>query len=262
MDEGTKRPKIGMYLAQMATILSNAKKGRLISRLKSAFNLPTFYVDEKYRTRYNIFHKQLLHSTYESIEARSNCQTYSFDILKHYVYKKDVEKAFRCLGALCSTKNLNEIKALFKDLWSYLLALTPNNNIIKVLSEMYKKMTHTEKPLYLYHAMLIYMHYDKLSWSENENLPFIPKAISVHNLHDAYTIDHHVCGGKNISSYIKLLKESFFVPEHKVNNRFKNEDYEKLYIYIKIAVGHFEEYREFPRGKQVEHYICKHGLNN
>ena len=85
-------------------------------------------------------------------------------------------------------------------------------------------MTHVERPLYLYHALLLKMNHEKLNWNadtshfSNIMVPSCDSIISIDD--DDYVKDHHVCGSKNLNSYIKLLKESFYVPENHMNRMF------------------------------------------
>ena len=248
------------YLASIAVILSNAKKGRIISYLKSAFNLPPFYVKDSKRREYNEFHSQRVLTKFVDVEQRSSSLTYNFETFVQCFESNHVEKAFRCIGKMCENKSQTEIKQLFKHIWEYLLENTNNKSII-ALHEIYNKMTHIEKPLYLYHALLLKMYHDKLNWDEDcscfSNIT-IPSCNSIDSIDDDYVKDHHVCGFKNLNSYIKLLKESFYVPEHHMNREFIMPFYEELYRYIKLSMGHFEENKTFPSEEQLTLYIQAH----
>ena len=154
------------YLASIAVILSNAKKGRIISYLKSAFNLPPFYVKESKRPQYNEFYSQQVLTKFVDVEQRSASLVYNFETFIHCFQSNDVEKTFRCIGKMCENRTLPEIKKLFKNIWKHLLENTNNSSII-ALYEIYNKMTHMEKPLYLYHALLLKMYHEKLDWDED-----------------------------------------------------------------------------------------------
>lgn len=248
------------YLSSIAVILSNAKKGRIISYLKSAFNLPPFYVKDSKRREYDEFHSQRVLTKFADIEQRSASEVYSFETFIHCFELNHVEKAFRCIGKMCENKSQSEIKKLFKDIWNHLLENT-NNRSISTLYEIYQKMTHAEKPLYLYHALLLKMHSEKLNWdadSSHFSNIIIPPFSKDMVIDDDYVKDHHVCGLKNINSYIRLLKKSFYVPEDHMNREFIMSFYEELYRYIKLSIGHYEENKEFPSEEQITIYIQTH----
>lgn len=239
------------HLAQAVAILANAQKGRLLSYLKSAFDLPPYYVKEKNREKYKNFHQTQVLVKFADVEARSQCEQYDMATFKSCVESAQVEQAFRCLGVLCST---TEHKTLFKDIWMFLRKIAFGVPSIQALYEMYVKMTHQERPLYLYHALLLHMCRDKIRWNEPMHVPPITTAYPLHAIEDDYTKDHHVSGSKSVVSYIQLLKESFYVPPTHCNKRFNRPDYEELYRYIKLAVGHFEEHKEFPTDEEIDAY--------
>jgi len=243
------------HLAQAATILANANKGRLLSYLKSAFDLPPYYVKEKHRAQYEEFYQTQVLAKFAVVDMRSQCEQYDMATFKTCVEGAQVEQAFRCLGVLCST---TKHKALFKEIWAYLRKLALGNESIQALYEMYTKMTHQERPLYLYHALLIHMHRDQIRWDEPMAVPPIPTAEPLRSVDDDYAKDHHVSGAKTVHSYIKLLKESFYVPPSHCNKTFNQPHYEELYRYIKLAVGHFEEYKVFPTDKEIQTYNEQH----
>lgn len=248
------------YLASIAVILSNAKKGRIISYLKSAFNLPPFYVKESKRRQYNDFHSQRVLAKFADIEQRSSSMMYNFETFINCFESNQIEKVFRCIGKMCENKSQSEIKKLFKNIWEHLLKNITNRSI-SALYEIYNKMTHLEKPLYLYHALLLKMYHEKLNWdadcSHFSNI-ITPSCNSIISINEHYVKDHHVCGSKNLNSYIKLLKESFYVPEHHMNRAFIMTFHEELYRYIKLSIGHYEENKTFPSEEQLTLYIQTH----
>lgn len=244
-----------VHLAQAAAILANAKKGRLLSYLKSAFHLPPEYVKPKDQKQYNEFYQTQVLGKFADVEERSRCDTYDIATFKACLEAKQVEKAFRCLGVLCST---TDHKPLFKEIWVHLRKLAPDIESINALYEMYTKMTHQERPLYLYHALLLHMYRDQIRWDEPMAVPPIPKADPLCVIEDDYAKDLHVTGIKTVLSYIQLLKESFLVPSTHENRTFIEPGYEALYRYIKLAVGHFEEHKVFPSDEEIQIYINQH----
>ena len=237
------------YLIQAGSILSTAKKGRTISHLKSAYNLPPYYVKTKYKDKYNKFY---LDNVKTKLNEEINCDINLTNLFK-FIDSKDLNKVFNLIGLLCINLTDKQIKSLLKDIWKYLIFINKNKSI-KCLNKIYNKMSHEEKPIYLYHALLLHIYEDKLIWNLPLKLERIPKLNyfnNINDLHENYIYDHHINGEKNINSYIKLLKESFLIPDNYKNTDFINAKLEQLYIYIKLAVGYFEEHKIFPDDTEI-----------
>ena len=237
------------YLIQAGSILSTAKKGRTISHLKSAYNLPPYYVKSKYRDKYNKFY---VDNVKTKLNEEIDCDINLTNLLK-FIDDRDLNKVFNLIGLMCINSTDKQIKNLLKDIWKHLSFINQNKSI-KCLNKIYNKMSHEEKPIYLYHALLLHIYEDKLIWNSPLKLERIPKLNyfnNINDLHENYIYDHHINGKKNINSYIKLLKESFLIPDNYKNTDFINTKLEQLYIYIKLAVGYFEEHKTFPDDTEI-----------
>ena len=237
------------YLIQAGSILSTAKKGRTISHLKSAYNLPPYYVKSKYRDKYNKFY---VDNVKTKLNEEIDCDINLTNLLK-FIDDRDLNKVFNLIGLMCINSTDKQIKNLLKDIWKHLSFINQNKSI-KCLNKIYNKMSHEEKPIYLYHALLLHIYEDKLIWNSPLKLERIPKINyfnNINDLHENYIYDHHINGKKNINSYIKLLKESFLIPDNYKNTDFINTKLEQLYIYIKLAVGYFEEHKTFPDDTEI-----------
>ena len=81
-------------------ILSNAKKGRIISYLKARLICHHFYVNESKRREYNEFHSQRVLAKFAIIEQRSASEVYNFETFIHCFESNHVEKAFRCISKI------------------------------------------------------------------------------------------------------------------------------------------------------------------
>ena len=127
------------------------------------------------------------------------------------------------------------------------------------LCKIYKMMTHQDKPIYLYHALLLFSNYDSLDWKsvvvKVTKLPKIKPLKSVDEINDEYVIDQHVRGEKTMASHIKLLKESFYIDLTKLNKQFLHAEYVPIYRDIKIGVGYYKDNKVFPAALQLEYYI-------
>jgi hypothetical protein len=113
---------------------------------------------------------------------------------------------------------------------------------ICALHRFYNKMTHKEKPIYLYHAVLLLVRRNEIDWD------FEPPAIDtpmvdVMKLYgdhlrgdkmkiDDYVHDIHTHGGKRgPDSMRKFAIEGAFVKNE--NDTFLNKEYREIYILLK-----------------------------
>ena len=74
---------------------------------------------------------------------------------------KNPEQLFRLYGDLVKKDN-----KLPTNMWKMILLVATDRSktAIKSLYEIYRLMSHQEKPIYLYHAMLIHCYENKLNW--------------------------------------------------------------------------------------------------
>jgi hypothetical protein len=237
-------------LIKMIIILSNSKKYRLISCLKSAFTLPAYYVSDI--KAYDEWYDNTIAVKYKSLMKRSDYKDKSIETL---LDKKETEKVFRWYSD--NVKNDNKLPNI---MWKLIKkkASEDSKQSIYSLHEIYKLMSHQEKPIYLYHAMLLFCYEKTLNWDEKIEDPIVPKISefkSPSELNESYIVDLHVHGKKTLADYIKLLKESFVLASDKTERRFVQPYYDEIYRDIKIGVGFYLENKEFPTLNQVEVFI-------
>ena len=244
-------PKAINYLIQIVIILSNAKKCRLISYLKSTFTLPPYYIKDE--TNYIKFYRDVILYKYSDVDKRSRSSIYNVDELEKLLKERNSEKIFRCLGEILMNREVSLTKQ-FQLIWKLLLELTDNVNIM-ALHKVYKMMGHQEKPIYLYHAILIWAYADQLDFSQAVTLPDILKVKALTVIEDDYVIDQHVKGKKTLASHIKLLRESFYIDPAHLNERFMKKYYVEIYRDVKIGVGFYEDNKMFPTLLQLNFYI-------
>lgn len=255
------------YLIKIVILLSNAKKCRLPSYLKSAFTLPPYYIKDE--VEYFKFYQGVILKKYAGFDKRTESSIgYTFDVLKQLlggvhevkgavkgtVRGEISEKVFRCFGEI-----VKEDSGIFNKVWAYILALVDNDSV-RALHQIYKMMGHQEKPIYLYHAILLVVYYDELEWGKEVTMPNIGEIKGDINISDwteidDYVIDQHVKGDKTLASHIRLLKESFYIEPKHFMKRFLREDYVAIYRDIKIGVGFYEENGLFPTLEQVHFYV-------
>jgi hypothetical protein len=103
-------------------------------------------------------------------------------------------------------------------------------------------MTHREKPIYLYHAILLLVRRNEIDWESEPPESGIPMAVVIKlygdHLHggkmkiDDYVLDIHTHGGKRgPDSMRKFAMEGAFVQNE--NEAFLNKDYRDIYILMK-----------------------------
>jgi hypothetical protein len=112
---------------------------------------------------------------------------------------------------------------------------------IGALQEFYKRMTHQEKPIYLYHAVLLIVRRKEIDWTSkpepiNINMDYIDKLYSDHLSGvkvkiDDYVMDMHTRRGKKGNKCM----ENFALVGAKVknvNDKLLNKEYREIYFLI------------------------------
>jgi len=113
---------------------------------------------------------------------------------------------------------------------------------ICALKEFYTKMTHKEKPIYLYHAVLLLVRRNVIDWSLQD--PGVDTSmVEVEKLYadhlsdvkmemDDYVLDMHTKPGKRSGNcYEKFGLEGAYVKKEDV--RFLKQEYREIYILLK-----------------------------
>ena len=239
------------YLIQIIILLSNAKKCRLISYLKSVFTLPPYYVDDI--NTYDNFYNNVILKMYRGMKKRLD---YGNKTIETLLNQKDSEKIFSWYSD--NYKKDNRLPTL---MWKLVKshATEKNKLAINALYEIYRLMSHQEKPIYLYHAMLLIVYENKLDWDKSIVLPEVGTYTmfqSSDELHESYIVDLHVeRKQKKLSSYIKLLNESFVLDPKKIETKFIKPYYENIYRDLKIAVGYYKEEKAYPSERLLKVFI-------
>lgn len=239
------------YLIQIIILLSNAIKCRLISYLKSVFTLPPYYVDNI--GDYDTFYNNVILKMYRGMKKRLD---YGNKTIETLLKQKDSEKIFSWYSD--NYKKDNRLPTL---MWKLVKSHATENNklTIDALHEIYRLMSHQEKPIYLYHAMLLIVYENKLDWDKSIVLPEVGKYTmfkSSDELYESYIVDLHVeRKQKKLSSYIKLLNESFVLDPNKEEKKFIKPYYENIYRDIKIAVGYYKEEKVYPSESLLKVFI-------
>ena len=119
---------------------------------------------------------------------------------------------------------------------------------ICALQELYKRMTHKEKPIYLYHAVLLIVRRNEIDWTSKPpqiDTPMVDvdKLYSDHRRNgkigmDDYVLDIHTRGVKRTANSMqKFGLEGAFVKNE--NEKFLNKDYREIYLLLKKELDHY-----------------------
>ena len=129
-------------------------------------------------------------------------------------------------------------------LWKDLLSVFTVKEIksqAEALHYFYTKMTHAEKPIYLYHAMLLCLHeksfdvkdvIDRDNTITNENVALIKTSVSTFNgKFDDYVYDMHTSGNRKKKDRITFATEGALIPNECTT--YLNTMYRSMYIDFK-----------------------------
>lgn len=176
--------------------LLNSQKCRYISDLRTVFNLP--FMEEEIMTPGT--KKYTIEEWFESVKNR------------------DTKQTFLALNSLL--QKIEDRKQVLKLLWDKLIGLNYHISI-EHLHFFYKKMTHKEKTIYFYHAVLIYLFQlaipIPISFLSNKHEPIIiPKDFQL----DPYVYDQHT-KDKTKNSYDFALEGAWIYQEKIIHPQYR-----------------------------------------
>jgi hypothetical protein len=263
------------YLVDMYSYLTSQKKIRLISDLKSVYLLPPYYVEpdkmndlmrihNNIQTQYpRIYSDQ---SKVGKLEWEIDMDDYPPNVrscIRGIIYNLDkgIDNVFYWIHKLCEFerkdwvveekgKNKFKYKCKFpRIVWKILHGFIDRNRKYKfvreqicALEDLYKKMKHKEKPIYLYHAILLIVRRDEIDWSSTPPPVDTPIAdvTKLYDDHlgggkmeiDDYVLDMHTKGGKKGPNYReKFALEGAFIENENLD--FLRPDYREIYVLLK-----------------------------
>lgn len=201
-------------LYKMYKHLCQSDKCRIISDIKSYYNLPPYYINNddkhkqmiKHEIEYNIIYSNIdSNKLLELIEKSLDNKSYDvFAYLSNYLRK--------------NIKNINNV-------WK--IVNKKSNKIIDSLHYFFKKMTHKEKPIYLYHAILIIIHLSNYNYELN-NIDIDTKEFKNPFPFPEYVFDIHT--GNSTSKTKFAIEGAFIVNE---STEYKNDKLREYYIKYK-----------------------------
>ena len=269
------------YLFDIYSYLISQKKIRLISDLKSVYLLPPYYVVPDQMNDLMRIHCKIREQypgvySSQAVVGKIKCELKMDDYppevrscIAGIVYNLDQrsDNVFYWISKLCDFerkdwvvnkkgKNIFNYKYRYlKIVWDILDRYIDRNSEyefvrdqICALYEFYKKMTHKEKPIYLYHAVLLIVRRNEIEWASrppqiDSTMNAAHKLYSDHLLYgkmalDDYVMDLHTKRVKKSSNCMeKFALEGAFVTNE--NDKFLNKDYREIYILLKKELDRY-----------------------
>lgn len=262
-------------LMDMYLYLTSQRMIRLISDLKSVYILPPYYVKPRQMDDFRQIHRSIS-ALYPAVYANQtdvgdvdlDLTDYSANIrrcIKGIVYNLEAgsDHAFYWISRLCDLEN-EDGTAKYRYLrfvWSVLYRFIDRHGeyqsireIISALEFFFKKMGHQEKPIYLYHAMLLFIRRNEIDWSSTD--PGIDTPVDdVEQLYrdhlvggkmlmDPYILDLHTHGGKRGGDCLEnFALEGAYIENE--NDAFLRHEYREIYVLLK---------------KKLDRYRCNGGM--
>jgi hypothetical protein len=253
------------YLVDMYRYLTSQKMIRLISDLKSVYLIPPDYVkphqiNDLMQIHYNI--QKRYPATYTDqaevgkLEWKMNIGKYPRRLkpcIEGIIYNIEIgsDNVFYWIKKLCELEQKDGVSKYnyLKIVWEILLRFIDRNSeyefvreTICALQKFYKRMTHKEKPIYLYHAVLLLVRRNEIDWTSKPSQFDIPMADvdKIYRDHigggkmrmDDYVLDLHTTAGKRSDHDLEkfALKGAYVVNE---NDHFLHQEYREIYILLK-----------------------------
>jgi hypothetical protein len=251
------------YLVDMYLYLTSQKMIRLISDLKSVFLLPPDYVKPKQMKDLRRIHdniKALYPTVYsgQSVvgDVDWNLDEYPAELrpcIKGIVYnlEKGSDHVFFWINKLCDlekedkTPKFKYIRIVWAILYRFIDRYSEYEFVretISALEEFFKMMGHQEKPIYLYHAVLLLIRSGEIDWSTEA--PRIDTPIAdVDRLYrdhlaggkmpmDDYILDLHTHGGKRSGNCLEnFALEGAYIENENVS--LLRQEYREIYVMLK-----------------------------
>ncbi len=251
------------YLVDMYLYLTSQKMIRLISDLKSVFLLPPDYVKPKQMSDLTQIHRniEVLYPGIYSDEADVGEIDWDLDgypanlqpCIKGIIYnlEKGSDHVFFWINKLCDlekedkTPKFKYIRMVWAILYRFIDRYSEYEFVretISALEEFFKMMGHQEKPIYLYHAVLLLIRRDEIDWSSTDPAIDTPVA-DVDRLYrdhlagakmpvDDYILDLHTHGGKRSCNCLEnFALEGAYIKNENV--KFLHREYREIYIKLK-----------------------------
>ena len=232
-----------LYLIKMFSLLFYSKKLRLISDLKTVYNLPPYYLKD-YKQLEKL-HLELLKENNDILERFKNFPE-NVEPLKAFeeCIKSKNEDSFYWLSKLIEKENKTHVKSI----WDIVTKYAPNKSVNACLLFFFNKMTHRETWIYLYHAILLIIHANSIDFEEpiddatTITVDTVQHYFSLNIENKMIEIDDFVndlhTGLKAANLKTKFAIEGALVVNE--NKKFLNNQYRNMYIKFKEIIDEHE----------------------
>jgi DNA polymerase III subunit gamma/tau len=289
--ENRGNPSSRKYLLEMYLYLMSQQKIRLISDFKSVYLIPPDYLKPTQMDNLRQMHNKI-QEQYPKIysgQAEVGEVDWEVDMGKYptklkpcvngiiYNLEKGCDHVFYWIRELCDLElkdklPLKENKKKNESfqynylgiVWDVLYGFIDRNReyecareTILALQEFYKRMTHREKPIYLYHALLLLVRFKEIDWNSEAptvDTPFdeVEKLYEDHLRGgkiqmDDYVLDLHTKKGKlSANSLENFALEGAYIKNQ--NDKFLNQEYREIYNSLKKELDIYKS-----KDKKIQH---------
>ena len=224
-------------ILKLVKILIESKKIRLLSDLKTVYNLPPYYgkndEDNKRIVKYTSCLNGIYNNTVESNAPEGSSDPIS-DNISYYFKAKDL-KVFYWISKLIYKDGIDAVYRLVESMNKW-----RRNMDVVVLMKWFKLMKHKERSLYLYHSIIIQMNDIKSVKIEMDDSVMFPKlknrymdAVKSYEI-DSWCMDIHT--GKKGATVIEFGEVGADVTNE--SKKWFNQMYRDMYIHMKYALVH------------------------
>jgi hypothetical protein len=264
-------PESRKYLVDMYLYLTSQKMVRLISDIHSVYLVPPDYVKPKQLEDLILIH-QGIQGRYPAIyrdQTEIGEVEWSVDVDAYpsavqqcvngiiYNIERGSDHVFFWIKRLfdieeeCKSSRGRYVKIVWKILRRFIDRNTRYEFVRKVicaLETFYKRMTHREKPIYLYHAVLLMVRRNEIDWQLEVPAIDTPM-VEVDKLYadhlrkgrvemDGYVMDLHTRKMKwSPGSLARFAREGAYVKNENVG--FVNPDYRAIYFLLKQELDRY-----------------------
>jgi len=257
------------YLVDIYRYLVSQRMIRLISDLKSVYVLPPYYVKSEQMNDLMKIHRGI-RALHPSVYSN---QTFVGDVdwdltdypvnvrpcINGIVYniENGHDHAFHWVSRLCDLERADGVSKYryTKLVWSVLYRFIDRHHefkfvkdIISALEFFFNTMGHQEKPIYLYHALLLLIRRNEIDWNLKDPKIDTPVAdvAKLYDDHlaggkmpmDDYILDLHTHGGKREDDCLEnFALEGAYIKNE--NADFLRQDYREIYIKLKQELDRY-----------------------
>jgi len=264
-------PDSRKYLVDMYRHLTSQEMIRIISDLHSVYLPPPSYVKPKHQDDLLIIHADIQRQYPQIYSGQAEVGEVSWgpdmvrypDRIQHCIngvisnLEKGSDHAFYWIKKLRDFEKDDKSSKYryMRNVWEILYRFIDQHreyefvrDTVSALEFFFKKMTHKERPIYLYHAVLLLIRRNEIDWGSidpgiDTPIADINKLYSDHRTGgqmriDDYILDLHTHRGKRSDNCLeKFALEGAYVENENV--KFLRQDYREIYLILKQELDRY-----------------------